>query len=257
MLRWRQNFNWINSRYFEEDVKEMYHIMHIAQSKSNCFDLLDLLLWGVLVVIAIMVTQAAYYFKENSIRKYTLWVSSRFRRWNGIRKNATPVSRKQTPTRMMGILTYSGNAVNGVCTTRWQRPKSLIREKRKSSAIIHRGAVLLGTGKSCEGPRTTSLSPCLCDNWGGGRVHLVGWDSWASPTNQSQNELKQTKDNENPLSAVVQRRDLASLTANDKRRISPTTILLHLPFPVLLLLTLIEHVYVNDKRKSYFAWKKM
>lgn len=72
MLRWRQNFNWINSRYFEEDVKEMYHIMHIAQSKSNCFDLLDLLLWGVLVVIAIMVTQAAYYFKENSIRKYTL-----------------------------------------------------------------------------------------------------------------------------------------------------------------------------------------
>lgn len=46
--------------------------MHIAQSKSDCFGLLDLLLWGVLVAIAIVVTQAAYYFKENSIRKYTL-----------------------------------------------------------------------------------------------------------------------------------------------------------------------------------------
>lgn len=65
------------------------------------------------------------------IRKFTLWVKSSLRSRNGIKKNATPVSRKQTPKRMMGIFNNGGKAANGVWTTRRQSPKSWMEKKRR------------------------------------------------------------------------------------------------------------------------------
>lgn len=65
------------------------------------------------------------------IWKITLWVRSSLRSRNGIKKNAMPDSRKQTPKRMMGILNNGGKAANGVWTTRLQRPKTWMEKKRR------------------------------------------------------------------------------------------------------------------------------